>query len=437
MPTPGVPKGTEEARLSSAHSSSSSRAESKPWKWRCSPLATSFAVAACSVLLAYVGRETALLLIDLKPWPRPYYLLEDWRVIPVAPALAALLTSLACTSLSPGSGWPWGGRIVSGLAILSTAALVAFCTLVLTRTATRPPIDAYLDHLAHATHVIPPPGIEYQRQELQIVVTIPPWKPGDPKGPRPVLVTDYRPGPEGFRVFSIGDQWILQLCQSDGCWIEIAPSAEDLDARPENKALQPILSWISALRNAPLQRWNEALRFTVDPGGSVLFLDKPDPHREFHLVEGRWEAVEFSARRIAARTSAPSAWLWTALAGLGLVGILYAVRRRVSSRRRVLEAARPGTLGEDGRVTFEDGAIVRVDPPPSLAPGPVLVLRDLSGSTYRQNDVLSRKDIRAGSLGEHLAKLRFDLLRCEAAIVAVACLTAAPLLGAALVGLVI
>lgn len=405
-------------------------------KVRYSLLFMSLLAAACCALFVYLTRGMAKESIGLVPWFDDSYHNFRGKINIVGPMTAVLLAIFTLVLYCVSEGRIWGGRVVSSFAVLSSGVLSVLCALASVRSARCLSIEEYLGQLESATHEIPRPGVKHTYERLGFSGRHLPDQP---------MITEYRAGPHGRRENVIGDLRVLQSCAKEGCRLALAPSAEDPPP------------WDSITEASPLQRWNEALRFTRDPSGEVLFLDKPEPHfepylvgsggdaagrskpephREFHLVGGRWEAVELSPLRVAAKTSAPSAWLWTGLAGLAVVGALVAARRRVASRRQVLKAARAGTLSKDGRVTFEDGSVIRVDPPPAIAPGPVLVLRDLSSSTYRHNDALAGKDIRAGTLEKHLTKLRFDVLRCEAAAAAVASLAAAPLVGAATVGLV-
>lgn len=390
-------------------------------KWRCFPLITSVAAAMCGAFLVYASRAEGLASIRLAASPP-----VDLVIAPVLPILLAVLLSIP---LLTDHGRAWGARVVSGFAWLSTATLLLLCAVGLVRSVCRPSIYEYLDQLRAATREIPQPGVKYSRERLGLSGMRLPERP---------MITEYREGPHGLRTSLVGDVTVIHLCASDGCRVGLAQSPGGLDGPDTGPSPESPEQWATILGGAPLQRWDQVLQLIRDPSGTILFLDAPDrPPAEFHLVDGRWKEVAFSAERIASKTSAPSAWLWTGVAGLAVAGLLLVLRRRVASRRRVLEAARAGTFGQDGRVTFDDGTVMRVDPPPTLAPGPVLVFRDLSSSTYRENDVLSQKDIRAGSLEDQLAKLRFDLLRCDAALAAVACLTAAPLLGATMAGLVI
>ncbi|MEZ4301412.1 MAG: hypothetical protein R3B70_41140 [Polyangiaceae bacterium] len=151
-----------------------------------------------------------------------------------------------------------------------------------------------------------------------------------------------------------------------------------LDLAEDSETVRPHRSFSAA---SPLQRWDEALRFVRDPSGKTLFLDKPDPTRELRLTEGRFISVSFSAADIAVVTSPPSPWKWAGFGGLAVVVAIHALRRWRSARGRPLSVDQTATSEAE--------------------------------------------------------ELRLSVLRLDAAAACVACLAAAPLIGAAMAGLLV
>jgi hypothetical protein len=94
-------------------------------------------------------------------------------------------------------------------------------------------------------------------------------------------------------------------------------------------------------------------------------------------------------------------------------------------------------LGGDGWISFGGDATMRVDRELGLPEGHVLVMDGTSGSApYRDGGRLGDREVVAGTHAEHAEATARELLDYDAAVSAVACLAAAPLVAAAMVGLV-
>lgn len=216
-----------------------------------SPVMVVLAAAACSVLLAYVGRETGWLLVDLVPFLDPDHFRQDWRVVPLAPVLAALASVIACVSLVSERAHAWGRRAVTRFAVLSSASLLLLCSLALHKRLGHTPIDVFLSDLAATTHEIPPPGIAHQ-EKLPPHVTHASLALGKDPEP-PIFYTSYSPGPDGRRESTIGGLMVFQQCWGDGCSVALALTARDFYAQ-----FPPGFSesaWSSYLPSATHQDW--------------------------------------------------------------------------------------------------------------------------------------------------------------------------------------
>ncbi|MEZ4310467.1 MAG: hypothetical protein R3F14_20690 [Polyangiaceae bacterium] len=237
--------------------------------------------------------------------------------------------------------------------------------------------------------------------------------------------TTYSPGPPGQKEQTFGGLKVVQLCAEYHCELTLLPAGEDAGPPPMPSSPQ---FWLD---------WDDSVWGVLSPTEEDVFLHVGGKASVLRLTDGRYQRVDPTPKSVAARTSPPLAWLGTGLAGLFIVALIHLLRRRLRRRRSALLAARKGTLEADGRVTFEDGSVAQLEGPPALPCGPVLVLGGSAGATYRHNETLSEKDMLTGTVDEHLEELRLRVLRYNAAAACVACLSAAPLVGALLVGLVV
>ncbi|MBK8259599.1 MAG: hypothetical protein IPK82_43955 [Polyangiaceae bacterium] len=184
---------------------------------------------------------------------------------------------------------------------------------------------------------------------------------------------EYEPGPDGQRTTLINDVKVFQSCATQGCRLILGARWANV---PDANAFG---------EDVPLQGWGEEIRITRNGAGSTLFVGRV--RGEFRLVDGYWKAFPFSPERVAARSSMPSLWLGAGWIGLVLVGLLRLLRRRLAADERRLQNARSTVLDS------------------------------------KQEELLARA---------HL-----NLARYDATIVAAAWFGAAPMVAAAMVGLLI
>ncbi|MEZ4310466.1 MAG: hypothetical protein R3F14_20685 [Polyangiaceae bacterium] len=382
-------------------------------------LITVLGSAAMTAILVDLSYGAARGAIDLGPWVSDgtYPSSDIWPfgIMVGVIALIAVFLSGAVPAERPSAG-----AAIVGFSVASMVVLALLGATSLVKAGRYPAIEDYLLALRTSTLEIPPPGAGQESIHKT------------PHGlPAPDLTArmKYLPGPEGVRSSLIGDMKLVQHCEGavSGCKLAFAESSQEV-ASSQGDVL---------LAEAPIQGWGEALRFAKEPGEAALFLARYTPPRRLALSNGWYRPVGFSPQYIAARTSPPRAWLGTGLAGLFIVALIHLLCRRLRRRRSALRAARKGTLEADGRVTFEDGSVAQLEGPPALPCGPVLVLGGSAGVTYRHNETLSERDMLTGTVDEHLEELRLRVLRYNAAAACVACLSAAPLVGALLVGLVV
>ncbi|MBK8259602.1 MAG: hypothetical protein IPK82_43970 [Polyangiaceae bacterium] len=323
---------------------------------------------------------------------------------------------LVCIVLFSGRGRPWAARIISRLSIVSAAVLVVLCSVGIITSLRRTPIDDYFMHLQRADVTIPPPGEKYTYQESGPLTTYN-WP-----NPSYETRTGYREGVHGLRTTTVGEVKVFQLCAKEGCRLIFGAS----DAvPPDHSAFDS---------TALLQRWSEAVQIVLDPKKEFLFFSPG--WEEFHLESGYWKRVPFSAKRIAARTSAPNAYFWVSVPGLVLVGFLLLLRRRLAADERRLQNARAAVLGWDGEITFDDGTTGRIAGKVPFF-GPIAVVAPTKGSAYRSKLELLPADVRSGKVEDLLAQAHLNLAKYDAAVVATAWFGAAPMVAAAMIGLLI
>jgi hypothetical protein len=156
----------------------------------------------------------------------------------------------------------------------------------------------------------------------------------------------------------------------------------------------------------------------------------------FRREEGRWMITALPPGWLLAHAGPPRGSIVCAFGGLLLIALLGFGRRRARRRVTALDRVREGVPEAGGWIVFEDGTTVPLASPTTLAPGPVLVLaHTLVGTGYRDGKTLAATDILPGILAEHVAADANEVLRYEAWALAIAGVTAAPLVAAASVGL--
>lgn len=384
-------------------------------------LAVLFAIVAASLLVAYVGQETAKWFVLLGPWRVSIYPLghESAR----APALSTLFFVLTLVWWLRRDPRPWRGS--PHLAMVCSASLLLLCVVSAVRTARHQPVDEFPQRLIEVTQTIPLSGVEQHEQHEYL-----PWIriPVPARG-----FKTYGPGPLGPRQIKLDGLSVIQKCEKEGCKTRLVSDPEEFWGGFHDDERM----WSAALRDAPLQDWGESIRIARDPEEPIFYVLGLGSKIEYRLDGVEYRASELDQARIVAKASPPRSWLGFGLFGLALIGVLFAVRRsRARKGTSHLDAAQPGTLGEDGFVTLADERRIRTDSSLNASSGPVLVLRPSPGTVYREDTVLRPEDILPGTLEEHLSRHRNNLLRIDAVCATCATLFAAPLAGAAAAGLV-
>ena len=153
------------------------------------------------------------------------------------------------------------------------------------------------------------------------------------------------------------------------------------------------------------------------------------------------QITDIQFRDIGDELSAPLGWILGGAAGLLLAAALEYRRHRLAQRLLEIEAAQPGTLGENGWITFDDDtAALRASPDLPLALGPVLRIRrgagGASAGSYRSEATLGEDEIVAGAREDLAAGQRSRMAALSALGIVAVLLTAAPLLASCTAGLV-
>lgn len=263
-----------------------------------------------------------------------------------------------------------------GFAALSSAVFGVIFAVAVARAASLPGVDHYESDLHHVP--FDAPGV------LQNPATVGrpeaglyPTSRGYQEPPR------YLPGPLGQDRSQSGGLTIVRSCAEEGCRLRISDSGPS----PGEETAQGGL----------LLEWGASRDLLVDEPGGAVYVRRGlgEMDRLFERVDGTWVMRDHDARHVARRASVPIAWLFTAGALLLVMVIQWSRRRGLVGDRRRLDAARGGTLAPDGT--------------DSVLPGEIAGLRET-------------------------AALR--VICHDAGIIAAASLGAAPLIGAAIAGLV-
>lgn len=307
----------------------------------------------------------------------------------------------------------------AGLAATGLCALLVVLGGI--RALARPSVDMELRRLKEATETLPPPGVP---RDIDVRDSR-----GRPLQPKTIL----EPGPSGVRRTAFGDLTVLQDCEPAGCRIGIVDNVYP-GAAPDAPRSSPAVA-----EPAPFQRWDESLLLTRDRETGTLYL-RPKHGKvraELHRVEGKWAPAGFAARDIARRSAPPRSWFLAALLGLAVVAALQLRGRAARRREAALETAGAGVLGEDGWIQLDGGATGRLDGQARLPPGPVVVLGSRASDSAYRDRLFPARDVLPGTLAEHREAALLGRIRADAAILAAAFLSAAPLAAAIPVGLVL
>lgn len=297
-------------------------------------------------------------------------------------------------------------RVLSSVA---SALLAGLLVLAGMRLARHPTLDEYIGSLERGTW-IDAPGMS--------VPTVP-------------FASAWRaPGAPGTRRDTIGDLTVVRACEQGGCRLGLVDGPEP---RPAVDEVVP---------GAPLQHWNDEIEILRHRGTSKVYLQTRGTRQilvEFRLEEGRWQPGIFRREDVLTQTSPPVGWVGAGLGGLGAIVVAYGLRRR-SRRRwdRLLATAHPGVLDANGRLTLHSQLIVQLDGGATMPSGPVVLCADLpTSSAYRDPPAVSADNLVPGTLAELGERAALGLMGYDAAICALACLSAAALVAAASVSLVL
>lgn len=296
-------------------------------------------------------------------------------------------------------------RIAGFSAIAATVLLAIFVVVGGVRAVARPGFFRYVEGLENAGSIASP-GIAV-----------------------PSISGKHRiPGPPKEHRKTIGDLTVIQSCVAEGCRVALMNGPDATTALGEIAAA------------APHQSWSDDLEMLRDRREGVVYLRSEQycpAIREFRYVGDGWKPSFFYSPAIAARTSAPWHWLAGGAAGLVIALLGWSARHRALRRRRELQSAISGVLSADGWVTLDDGRTMRVEPPNRTPSGPVLVLGGTpSRRAYRDNAPLAASDIVTGTRAENADTLELEVRWQAAIMLSVACLAAAPLVAAAIEGLI-
>jgi hypothetical protein len=310
--------------------------------------------------------------VGVPDWESLLFYLAVLCVTPVASAVAVLVSAWVLRSLAR----PFVARATQCVAILMSIALFGLTALALARVSTRPGIDAYLEDLyEHSSHG----HISAKEGERNPTGERPP--------PRQPTVREYRD--------TVDDVTVVRACDDRGsCVLNVVEGADAPISDEPSPLRGPRVRGDAALvvlRIAPdllLVKGVYSLRPNLSPEERSI--------SAFRRIESRWQDEQpFRLELIVQRTNTPIAWLDCGMAGAGLTLVLWAIRVLVSLGHRRANA-------QNGR---NAGGVA---------------------SVYRKLFV--------EATGEPLAA-EYSLLRVDAAILAVACCTASPLVAAALIGL--
>lgn len=342
--------------------------------------------------------------------------------VPVAGSLALVSILLLFGFVALASSGPTLLRTATfslGLAVLSSAVFGVIFALAAARAASLPGVDHYESDLRHIPFDAPgvlqnPATVGHREAGLY------PTSQGYQEPPR------YLPGPLGQDRSQSGGLTIVRSCAEEGCRLRIS----EVDPSPGEDTAQGGL----------LLEWGASRDLLVDEPGGAVYVRRGlgEMDRLFVRVDGTWVMRDHDARQVARRTSVPVAWLFTSGALLLVMAIQWSRRRALVGDRRRLDTARGGTLAPDGTIVFEDSPPLRLEGAVGVT-GPVTVFFD---SRRREGALPGLGAVPSDSvLPWEIACLRETAalrVTChDAGILAVASLGVAPLIGAAIAGLVL
>lgn len=303
-------------------------------------------------------------------------------VTPVVSAIAVLASTAVLGLLKP----QFVARSTLGAAALMSITLFGMVVLALVRIPTRPSIDCYLEDSLRSAVEIHMSGVDDSGAGPGGFKTN-----GEATSPVLPPVREHRD--------SVGDVTIVQVCDGwDACDVGVV---DGLDAKgsddpsPLNDHRVRLLKGHASLvvvRMAPdLMLVKASVRRTYAwPADDVSNI-------VFRRIENRWREERFQLEWIIRRTNLPLAWIDFGLAGVGLMLVLWTFRVLVPPVHRRAHARAQSEMGV-GRLL----------------------------SAYR---------FMFAEPGNEFLVTEYSLMRVDAAIVAVTCITASPLVTAAVMGL--
>lgn len=223
-----------------------------------------------------------------------------------------------------------------------------------------------------------------------------------------------------------GDRAVVWDCRRTPCGVWLVGSRERAERAPDVRADASIT----------LHRDEARGLWILDgsPGSAPRFLDRSDTRAAFRAGDGARVALRPGA--LAGSASPPLGWTIVAAIGAGLA--LRALSRRRALREELdeIRAAEDGVLDADGWITLADGA-ARLRARGDVAPGPVTVVLAAppGGPAYRSEGARAADRVLPGARAEKIGEAILAIASVDARALAIAAVTAAPLLTAWIEGL--
>jgi hypothetical protein len=347
----------------------------------------------------------------------------DAELVQIVPIWIAFMTaptalfSLFVAAASSPSGLERRSRWIGRAAFAGGAVLLC---LSIVRSARFPDPDHYLTTL--------PVVARFSARSGEPVETLPEL------GPNPLLWE--------VQVYDdpVADLILRRQCSRDGCDVLLfRPSPDDprtVSDRVRSDEHVPGETMITVRRDAAHALWVVDYTF---PGG--FYTDGPPAPTRSWLDDGRnIRPKNIDVARVSDRLAPPRGWIVSAAAAYGVAAALLGLRRRRARVLQQLVAGREGVLEASGLVRFPDGEPpVRIAPGQSVAEGPVVVLAGplaQGGGAYRADGIPAGARVLCGPREPRLTVEREGLAKLDALALALCALAGAPLLAAAIVGLV-
>lgn len=305
-------------------------------------------------------------------------------VTPVAITIAVLVSTAVLDVMSA----RFVARATLGAAVLTSTALFGLTSLALVRVSVRPSINCYLEGLHAAGVEIPVSGAGIDDGGA---ATFPRPSNGAPSNPVLPLARENRD--------TVGDVTVVHVCYGwMSCSVSVVDGADAIGIDEPSPGHARSFNLVGGqaklvvLRVAP-----DLVLIKASARRAYAFPAEEVSNIVFRRVENRWQEDRFRLGWIIQRTNTPLAWINFGVAGVGLTLVLWALRLLIPLAHR----------GARARTRAGNGAVRRA-------------LDERSLFTEPGNELLAGK---------------YNLLHVDAAIMAVACWTASPLIAAAALGL--